>query len=299
MLNGVFVINKGEGITSHDVVSAVRRILKTRHVGHGGTLDPMATGVLPVFVGRATRASNLCIEGDKEYVAKIRFGLITDTQDVTGNVIKESEEYPSYDKFLKVINGFIGKIAQIPPMYSAIKKDGVPLYKLARQGVEIERCEREVEVYGIDVLSFDGNEHTATFKVRCSKGLYVRTLCHDIGERLGCGACMASLSRTKAGKFDSEHSVTLEELEAYAKDSREGEIMIPVEELFCDLNRVYLSDRGTKLCRNGNSIPIIPQLRLCDGEQVSVYGKDFGFMMVGEVDKKQRVIKTVKSFFEV
>ena len=219
MINGFVVIDKPAGITSHDVVSRVRRIMGTRKVGHTGTLDPFATGVLPVAVNDGTKAIPFLDEGSKTYEALLRLGVTTDTLDMTGSILTETD--PSgitSDQFILCLSNFTGAISQIPPMYSAIKQGGQPLYKLARQGVEVERKARDVEIYSLELISFD-LPHVA-IRVVCSRGTYVRSLADDIGRQLGCGAALQELRRTASGPFRIENAVTLVDLEAAAGEGR-------------------------------------------------------------------------------
>ena len=213
MANGIIVIDKPQDWTSHDVVAKVRGILRERRVGHAGTLDPMATGVLPVFVGRATRAVEFAAESRKEYVAGLRLGVVTDTQDSTGTVLDRRPAAAGRADMEAALAGFRGEILQIPPMYSALKRDGKKLYELARQGKEVEREPRPITIYALELLEQTGEEEYL-LRVECSKGTYVRTLCHDLGAALGCGGCMCSLRRTRAAGFGLDRAVTLEALAA-------------------------------------------------------------------------------------
>ena len=210
-INGIIVINKEKGFTSHDVVAKMRRILGTRKIGHTGTLDPEAAGVLPVCIGKATKVCDMILNSDKEYIAEIKFGITTDTQDIFGNILEEKSVSLSKDEIENAVMSFEGEIEQIPPMYSAVKIGGKKLYEYARKGVEVERSARKVTIKKIDIL--ETGSDTAKIKVLCSKGTYIRTLCSDIGEKLSCGACMTSLLRTKSAGFDIENAVTLTKLE--------------------------------------------------------------------------------------
>ena len=209
MANGIIIIDKPADWTSMDVCAKLRGILKERRIGHGGTLDPMATGVLPVFVGSATRAVEFAEKGDKEYIAGLRLGLVTNTQDTTGEVLSESSAVPGREALEAVLPAFTGPIAQVPPMFSAIKRDGKKLYELARAGKEIHRDPRHITIHALELLEQTG-ERDYLLRVRCSKGTYVRTLCHDIGEALSCGGCMYSLRRTMAAGFTLTEAVTLD-----------------------------------------------------------------------------------------
>lgn len=281
-MNGIIVIDKPSGWTSHDVVAKLRGILGERRTGHGGTLDPMATGVLPVFVGRATRAVEFIENADKEYVAGIRFGCTTDTQDITGKMLTTCECVVTREDLLKILPEFTGEQQQIPPMYSAIKKDGKKLYELARKGIETERKPRHITISALELLDYDGNE--GRLRIVCSKGTYVRTLCHDIGARLGCGAVMSSLIRTRAGEFRIEDSVKLEDVSA--------EKLMPVDSVFNNYPSCKVNVGQEKKCRNGCEF----NMRIEDGIY-RVYGIDGGFLMLGRVENGK--MKTIKSFFEV
>ena len=212
MPNGIIIIDKPSGWTSMDVCAKLRGILKEKRVGHGGTLDPMATGVLPVFVGSATKAVEFAEKGDKEYVAGLRLGVVTNTQDVTGEVLSTAPVSAAQEDLEAVLPRFTGPIRQVPPMFSAIKIKGQKLYELARRGQEVERKSRPVTIHALQVLERTG-EAEYLIRVRCSKGTYVRTLCHDIGQALGCGGCMSSLRRTMAAGFTLEDAVTLERVQ--------------------------------------------------------------------------------------
>ncbi|MBN2645324.1 MAG: tRNA pseudouridine(55) synthase TruB [Desulfuromonadaceae bacterium] len=212
-MNGFLLIDKPQGITSHAVVQKVRRACKIRRVGHAGTLDPLATGLLLVAVGQATRLVEYLMAEDKRYRTTLRFGLVTDSQDITGEVVAE-HSVPDFSlgQLETVCQRFVGEIDQVPPMFSALKKNGVPLYRLARRGEEVERQKRRITIHAIDLLSIDGAE--VTLDVHCSKGTYIRTLCHDIGQALGCGGCMTALRRLSSGLFDSSQLISLDQLEA-------------------------------------------------------------------------------------
>ena len=211
-MDGVININKSAGMTSFDVIAILRKTLNMKKIGHTGTLDPDATGVLPVCVGKGTKLVELLTANDKQYVAEVKLGIITDTQDTSGNILEEKKVNVSEEELISAINEFTGEINQIPPMYSAIKVNGERLYKLAREGITIERESRKVTVSNIKLNYFNKEENIFSMTVDCSKGTYIRTLSHDIGEKLGCGAAMSSLKRTKSGRFDIENSYTIEEI---------------------------------------------------------------------------------------
>lgn len=290
-MNGILAVDKPEGWTSHDVVAKLRGVCREKRIGHSGTLDPMATGVLVVFLGRATRAVELCENDEKEYVAGLRLGLVTNTQDTTGETVETKEVSVTEETLRQTLRQFEGEISQIPPMYSAIKIGGRKLYELARKGQSVERKPRDITIHALELLSFDGNE--ALIRVRCSKGTYVRTLCHDIGQTLGCGGCMSSLRRTRAGRFSLEDCVTLEEIQSAREAETLPGLLRPVDSLFPDCPALSLNDKWTARCKNGGEIP---QPERQDGAY-RVYGPEGEFLMLGEI--RQGTLRTVKSFFEV
>ena len=286
-MNGIVIIDKPQGWTSQDVVSKLRGVLRTKRIGHGGTLDPMATGVLPVFVGRATRGVEFFEHAEKTYEATLLLGRATDTDDISGTILEEKEVAISEPEFLGVLPKFRGKIQQIPPMYSALKVNGQKLVDLARKGKEVERQPREIEIFKLECLEFSGN--TARLLVHCSKGTYIRTLCKDIGEALGCGGCMAALRRVTAGEYTIRQAVPLQTLlesenpEAYLR---------PVDSMFRAHPAVTLTEKQELRCRNGNSFSI----QLPDGTY-RAYSQSGEFLMLAKVDGG--IMSTVKSFWEV
>ena len=289
MPNGIIVIDKPQEWTSMDVCAKLRGILREKRIGHAGTLDPMATGVLPVFVGRATRAVEFADKGEKEYVAGLKLGLVTNTQDTSGEVLERHPVQMTREQLDSVLDRFRGDILQIPPMYSAIKINGKKLYELARKGREVERPARPVTIYSLTVdeqLSDD----EFILRVRCSKGTYVRTLCHDIGAALGCGGCMSSLRRTMAAGFHLEQAVTLEQV-MQAEDP--AALLLPVDAYFAQYPRLTLPADLEKKVRNGMTV-VTPQA--ADGEY-RVYGENGGFLALCRAEKGK--LTTIKSFFEV
>ena len=248
-MQGIIVVNKPRGFTSFDVVAKLRGILKTKKIGHTGTLDPEAEGVLVVCVGRATKLVDSLMDHDKTYVAGLLLGRDTDTYDIWGETILEKEVTASEDEVITVIKSFTGKQKQVPPMYSAKKIDGKKLYELAREGKTVERKAVDIEVFDIDIEKIDLPE--ASFKVSCSKGTYIRSLCHDIGERLGCGGCMSSLLRVRTGKYSIEEAHTLEEIEAAVKNGCIDKILIPVDRVY-GYKKVRCRSDAAKLLENGN-----------------------------------------------
>lgn len=283
--SGIIIINKPKGITSHNCISKLRYLLKQRKIGHCGTLDPMASGVLPIMIGSAVKASEFLVDHDKRYYAGIKLGVTTDTQDITGNVISESKgELPSFEEFAKIAKEFEGEILQTPPMYSALKVGGVKLLNYAREGVTIEREARKVNIYSCDPLEKDGEFF---LDVKCSRGTYIRTLCADIGERLGCGACMSSLVRTEVDVFKIEDAVVFDDL----NDMTVEEILshlIPTERMFLHLPEARMDDFFDRLYHHGEAIRL-GKLRGIHGETgdlFRVYDKD-GFYSVGEIIERE------------
>ncbi len=295
MPNGIIIIDKPQGWTSMDVCAKLRGMFHEKRVGHAGTLDPMATGVLPVFIGRATRAVEFAAGSDKEYIAGLKLGVVTNTQDTTGEVLEQRPVAAEREDVVRVLSQFTGLIEQLPPMYSAIKINGKKLYELARKGQEVERKPRPVTIHALEILDqAPAQETDYLIRVACSKGTYVRTLCHDIGQALGCGGCMSSLQRVKAAGFTLADSVTLETVQE-AVDRGEGEsLLLPVDCCFAGLPVLVLKTAGAeKKIRNGAALPVrdVP-----DGEY-RVYGMDKTFLALGRAVGGR--LTTVKSFFEV
>ena len=286
-MDGIVIVDKPRDWTSQDVTARLRRVFGTRRIGHGGTLDPMATGVLPVFVGRATRGVEFFEHAEKTYEATLRLGLVTDTEDITGTVLEEREVQLSEPEFLGILPKFRGEIQQIPPMYSALKVNGQKLCDLARKGREVERQPRPVTIFELECLSFSGRE--ARLRIRCSKGTYIRTLCRDMGAALGCGGCMAQLRRTAAGAYGIHEAVPLETL--LETDTPE-QYLRPVDSLFAQYPPVKLTPRQELRCRNGNAF----SLPIPDGTY-RVYGGDGEFLALSRVENG--VMSTIKSFFSV
>ena len=289
-MNGIILVDKPCGWTSHDVVGKLRGILHERRIGHSGTLDPMATGLLVVFAGRATRAVEFAEADSKEYIAGLRLGVSTDTQDTTGNVLNTCETLPSKDELIAAANGFLGEISQIPPMYSAIKINGKKLYELARRGEIVERSPRKVTISKLELVGEDKCDYI--LDIHCSKGTYIRTLCSDIGDKLGCGGCMSSLRRVKAGVFSITQAHTMEQIQAAADLGGLDGIIIPVDTLFTDKPKLTVNEFEEKKLRNGNTI----KTESADGTY-RVYSESGEFLLLAEV--KDNLLKTIKSFFEV
>lgn len=252
-LSGVILINKHKGVTSHDIVFKIRKLFGTKKVGHTGTLDPLATGVLPVLVGRSAKAAEYLLSENKTYVAEIKLGVTTDTEDITGNVLTKADTLPSKNEFFDTCKRFEGEIMQVPPMYSALKVDGKKLVDLARQGIEIERQARKITVFSIEPEVVSEADGVYKMTVSCSKGTYIRTLCADIGASLGCGACMTELQRTKSGDFSIENAYTIDELEKMELEER-IKLLLPPEKLFLTAEPVSFSEFYTRLFKSGCEI---------------------------------------------
>lgn len=250
--SGILILNKPQGITSHDAVYKIRRLFGTKKVGHTGTLDPLAEGVLVMLIGRAAKAAEYLVCDSKSYVATLRLGLTTDTEDITGNILTESSQIPDPEAVIKTVGEFCGEIEQVPPMYSALKVGGKKLCDLAREGKTVERAARRITVHSISAQPTE-NATDYILSVCCSSGTYIRTLCADIGKRLGCGGVMATLTRTSAGGFDIEGALTLEQLDAMSLEERVS-CLIPTEALFSSLQPVTLPDFYYRLCTNGCEI---------------------------------------------
>jgi len=286
-MNGIVIIDKPQEWTSQDVVSKLRGVLHTKRIGHGGTLDPMATGVLPVFVGRATRGVEFFEHAEKTYETVLRLGITTDTEDITGTVLEEKSVNISETEFLEVLGQFRGDIQQIPPMYSALKVNGQKLCDLARKGKEVERKSRTITIHALEYLEFSGA--TARLRVRCSKGTYIRTLCKDIGAALGCGGCMEALRRVTAGEYTIDEAVPLTEL-IEAEDPEK--YLRGVDTMFAQYPAVELTPKQETRCRNGNSFSVT----MPDGTY-RAYSQTGEFLMLAKAELG--VMSTIKSFFEV
>ena len=286
-MNGIVIIDKPQGWTSQDVTARLRRVFNTRRIGHGGTLDPMATGVLPVFVGRATRGVEFFEHAEKTYEAVIRFGITTDTEDISGTVLTSQKVYLTEEEFLAVLPRFRGEIMQVPPMYSALKINGQKLVDLARKGKEVERQPRPITIHELEMVDFAGE--TATLRVRCSKGTYIRTLCKDIGEALGCGACMEALRRVRAGEYTIDEAVPLLSL---LEMEQPEQVLRSVDSMFRNYPAVTLSEKQKTRCLHGNSFSV----KFGEGTY-RAYGPQGNFLMLAKVE--DGVMSTIKSFFEV
>lgn len=286
-MNGIVIVDKPQGWTSQDVTARLRRVYATRRIGHGGTLDPMATGVLPVFVGRATRGVEFFEHAEKTYDTVLLLGRTTDTQDVTGATLAEKAVHLSPADMEKVLPRFRGDILQVPPMYSALKVNGKKLYELARKGQEVERQPRPITVFELTNLGFDGTR--LSLRVKCSKGTYIRTLCQDIGEALGCGGCMEALRRVRAGEYGIEDAVPLEKL---LESETPEQYLRGLDTMFAHCPAVTLTPNQEKRCRNGN-----PFSSPLPRGTYRAYSQSGEFLMLAKVE--DGTMTTIKSFFEV
>ena len=256
-MDGIINVNNPLGITSHDVVYRLRKILGIKKIGHTGTLDPDAEGVLPMCIGRGTKLAEELTAKEKQYLAELTLGIVTDTQDISGEVLERQDVSLNEEKIKEAIMSFVGDIEQVPPMYSAVKVDGKKLYELAREGKTVELAPRPVTIFAIDIQSVDLRENKVTFLVDCSKGTYIRTLCHDIGKKLGCGGVMSALKRTRSGDFKIENAFTLEEVEEKAKNN-DFSFLIGIDVVLSHYDKVVLADRNAR--------------RLCNGIEVKLNG---------------------------
>ncbi len=289
-MNGILLIDKPAGWTSSDVVMKLRGMLRERRIGHAGTLDPMATGLLVVFVGRATRAVEFAEAQEKEYIGTLRLGVVTDTQDTSGTVLGGAPREVSDEELEAALASFRGEIEQLPPMYSAVKVGGRKLYEIARKGGEVERKFRRVTIYSLEKTGRVGND--VDLRIRCSKGTYIRTLCHDVGAALGCGGCMSALRRTAAGAFSLRDAHTLEDVQAAVDRGAAESLLLPVDTLFTQLPAHTLNAAGENNLRNGNPV----SARLSAG-RVRLYGESGAFLALGESDGAE--LKIIKRFYEV
>ena len=286
-MNGIVIVDKPQGWTSQDVTARLRRVFNTRRIGHGGTLDPMATGVLPVFVGRATRGVEFFEHAEKTYETVLRLGMTTDTEDISGTVLTEQDAFVTGEMLENVLRQFRGEIMQVPPMYSALKVGGQKLVDLARKGKEVERQPRPITIHELTLLGMEADG--IHLRVRCSKGTYIRTLCKDIGEALGCGGCMAALRRVQAGEYTISQSVPLQQL---LDEENPEQYLRQVDSMFRNYPEVKLTANQEKRCRCGNSFSV----KLEPGTY-RAYSQTGEFLMLAKVE--DGVMQTIKSFFEV
>lgn len=300
MIHGIINIHKEKGYTSHDVVAKLRGIVGQKKIGHTGTLDPDATGVLPVCFGKATKLCDMLTDKNKTYETVMLLGKTTDTQDISGQVLTEmSYEHLTEEEVMEKVLSFQGDYMQVPPMYSALKVNGKKLYELAREGIEIERKARPVSILAIEVLEM--KLPRVRMRVSCSKGTYIRTLCHDIGDALGCGACMEELVRTKVSCFELKNSLTLEEVAEKKKQGQLLEILIPIDQMFLDYEAVSLKSEFIYLVYNGNAF--LPKhldttMILTDGKKVRVYDDKNQFIAIYQYVEESNLFKIEKMFFE-
>lgn len=298
MKSGIINVYKEKGFTSFDVVAKLRGILRTKKIGHTGTLDPDAEGVLPVCIGRATKVCDILTDKDKVYEAVMLLGVETDTQDTSGEVLKQLPVEVSEERVKEAVLSFVGEYAQIPPMYSALKVNGKKLYELAREGKTIERKARNVNIFSIEILEVDLPR--VRMSVHCSKGTYIRTLCHDIGQKLGCGGCMEKLLRTKVGIFELADTLKLSEIDELAKAGTVEEKIIAVDELFEDYLKVWTKQKFDVVVHNGNRIEKrMLQAQLAENaERLRVYDSEGAFIGIYEYSGDRKDFKPVKMFYE-
>ena len=299
-MDGIINVYKEKGYTSHDVVAKLRGILHQKKIGHTGTLDPDATGVLPVCLGKATKVCELLTDKKKTYLAVVRLGVQTDTQDLTGTILEEKEVQVTEEQIRETTASFLGDYEQIPPMYSAVKVNGKRLYELARQGKEVERKARRVHIYTCDIRDITLADNEFSMEVTCSKGTYIRTLCQDIGEKLGCGAAMASLVRTQVDRFQIEDALTLERIEALQKENEMAPFILPVDQLFEAYDKIVVSDKAVSYLQNGNKVNAgfcRGNIPVEDGKRVRMYDTKDRFYAIYRWDAGQNVFVNDKMFF--
>ena len=298
MKSGIINVYKEKGFTSFDVVAKLRGILRTKKIGHTGTLDPDAEGVLPVCIGRATKVCDILTDKDKVYEAVMLLGVETDTQDTSGEVLKELPVEVSEEDVKEAILSFVGEYAQVPPMYSALKVNGKKLYELAREGKTVERKARNVQIFSIEILEMDLPR--VRMSVHCSKGTYIRTLCHDVGQKLGCGGCMDKLLRTKVGVFELADTLKLAEIDALAKESLVEERIISVDELFEDYTKVWMKQEFDVVVHNGNRVKkrMFEEKLSSNAERLRVYDSEGEFIGIYEYSEERSDFKPVKMFYE-
>lgn len=294
-MHGIICIDKPEGFTSFDVVAKMRGIARTSKIGHAGTLDPMATGVLPLFFGKATKCCDILPNQDKRYTVQLQFGVTTDTQDTTGQILASNDAPVKEEDFIEALERFRGPVEQLPPMYSAVKVGGRRLYELARKGLVVERRPRSVQVYHIEVLAFDAGRRTTCLDIACSKGTYVRTICHDLGQMLGCGAAMSGLRRTEAAGYSLDECISLEKAQQLADAGILGSALLPMASAFADLPAVRLTERQSRFFRNGVTIRQENLPLIVPEKNVAVFGPDDVFLGLGRLDRDEGVLIIVKN----
>lgn len=298
--HGILIVNKEKGFTSHDVVAKLRGILKQKRIGHTGTLDPDAEGVLPVCLGAATKLCDLLTEKRKTYVAVLQLGIITDTQDLTGKVIERRQIQVTKEEIENAVFSFLGEYDQIPPMYSALKINGKKLYELAREGKEVTRSARKVVIHDIAIQNIDLKKAQIMIEVECSKGTYIRTLCQDIGETLGCGGCMAQLTRTKVDVFSLENSITLHDVEACMKKGNLENYIIPIDSMFSSYPKLIVKEEYDKYLYNGNCLKSSYfnkyEIRQNEDQKYKVYDSHKNFKAIYEWCEELSQLKPIKMF---
>lgn len=299
-MDGIINVKKEKGFTSHDVVAKLRGILHQKKIGHTGTLDPDATGVLPVCIGRATKVCGLLTDKRKTYIAEVKLGVVTDTQDMTGARIQQNDVCVSREQLQQVVAAFVGEISQVPPMYSAVKVNGKRLYELARKGEVVERKSRTITIYSNKLLSYDEEAALFRMEVECSKGTYIRTLCHDMGEKLGCGAAMASLVRTCVDRFVLEEAYTISQIEEIMQMGDVEKILVPLEAVFEKYPKVVVKNAGMRYLLNGNpvgaSLCRMPQLSE-DGTLVRMLDEKDNFYAVYRYESRTDSFVNHKIFY--
>lgn len=295
-MNGIICVNKPQDFTSFDVIAKLRGILRIKRLGHGGTLDPMATGVLPVFVGTATKACDIMPDNSKSYLASFRLGQTSDTQDITGEILSSSDMTVGYDMLNDVLPCFRGKIMQLPPMYSAVQVNGQRLYDLARQGIEVERTPREIEISSLSLVDYDEEKREGVLEIGCSKGTYIRTIINDIGEKLGCGGIMTSLVRTSSGGFTLNDCFTFDEIQNARDEERLEELILPIERVFEKLPKIRLGEAQSRMYRNGVKLDLERVRDVRDeADTYAVYAHEVGFIGTAVADRENGVLRIGKN----
>ena len=295
-MNGIICVNKPQDFTSFDVIAKLRGILRIKRLGHGGTLDPMATGVLPVFVGTATKACDIMPDNSKSYLASFRLGQTSDTQDITGEILSSSDMTVGYDMLNDVLPCFRGKIMQLPPMYSAVQVNGQRLYDLARQGIEVERTPREIEISYLSLVDYDEEKREGVLEIGCSKGTYIRTIINDIGEKLGCGGIMTSLVRTSSGGFTLNDCFTFDEIQNAKDEERLEELILPIERVFEKLPKIRLGEAQSRMYRNGVKLDLERVRDVRDeADTYAVYAHEVGFIGTAVADRENGVLRIGKN----
>ncbi len=294
-LCGIIAVNKPKDFTSFDVIAKMRGILKMKRLGHSGTLDPMATGVLLVFVGNATKACDILPNNEKSYTADFKLGITTNSQDCTGQILCEREFAGTKQDILDLLPTFLGLTKQLPPMFSAVSVGGKRLYDLARKGIEVERESRDIFIDKIELLSYDEKEKSGKVFISCQKGTYIRTIIHDLGEKLGCGGIMTGLVRNSSSNISLEKCYSLEQIQSFADKNTLADIIIPTEELFSDYSDVVLDEKQTKLYQNGVKLDV-NLVNVCQKEQIHrVYSFEGKFLGLGQVKKETQEFAVYKN----